>query len=278
MTYHLGARRSHPDKLARARPAHSHPAIRAALAAQQPTSVDLGQYSPPIFDQGATGSCTAHAIAGGIYTVLAAAGRRLDYVPSPDAIYKQTRARARALAALGSNTLPELTDSGAEVADVIGGLSENGIRPIKTLAPDGRYSDVDPTTVNDEPALMDLEIGANSVLAGPYAVEPTQANATEVYTAALTANIELDIAFFVDSAFMNLQSGQIAGAPDQNDPNGGGHSVRLSGFQVTPTGTLFILTNSWGSGWCNNGRCLVGPAFMAAVWEVWPVAITAEAA
>jgi hypothetical protein len=276
VSFGRGARRSHPDKIAAATPAHEHPAVKRALAAASlPTAVDLGQYSPMILDQGPTGSCTAHAIAGGIVVGLASQGSPLGFVPSPRLTYASTRARERALAAVGAPTLPTLTDSGAEIADVMAVIASDGVRPMQAPTSDGRYSDIEPANVNSEPAVLDIEIAAAHVLDGPYAVDLTAASAWNVMKAALAAGLEIDIAFFADTAFENLQSGQVAGAPDTSDPNGGGHSVRLSGY--TADGNA-ILTNSWGSSWCNAGRCLVGPAFIAAIWEAWVVSVKPEVA
>lgn len=87
----------------------------------------------------------------------------------------------------------------------------------------------------------------------------------------------LHAGFFVDSAFFALTPGQVAPPPDQSDPRGGGHAVYLSGYSTDATGArTFVLTNSWGAGWCDQGRCLVSEAWLEAAWELWVIQITIQ--
>lgn len=279
--YKTGARRSHPSKIAAATPAHEHPVIKARLAAHLdgsaplPASVDLSSHWPSILDQNSTGSCTAHAIACAVTTSLGAAGKPLGFVPSPLSTYAATRARERATAA-GVGDLPALTDSGAEIADVITVLAEDGVRPMKAPSPGGFNSDVDSTNVLAEPDVQGLEVAAEKVLAGPYSCDPAAANASDVLAASLASGIAIDIAFECDDAFQALTSGQVAQAP-VDAPDDGGHSTALTGYVTNPDGTRnFWLTNSWTEQWATGGRVLVSPAFIAAMWEAWCIAITSE--
>ena len=280
-----GARRSHPDKLARATPARLHPAIKARLragTATLPESVDLGSYWPSILDQNAVGACTAHAIACCVTTAMAAAGKPLGFVPSPLCTYAATRAIERA-AAIPGGTLPALSDSGAEIADVIAAVSTYGVRPMNAPSPLGFNSDVDTSNVLADPDGFGLEVASEKLLYGPYSVDMTQPNASDVLAAALASNIPIDIAFECDDAFMQLGAGGIAVAPIAG-PDDGGHSVALTGYQPltaeqaasvgVPAGTrAFWLTNSWGTQWATAGRVLCAPSFVAALWEAWPTAI-----
>ena len=245
-----GARRSHPAKIAAATPGHEHPAIKARLAAHNagtaplPASVDLGQYWPSILDQNQTGSCTAHAIACAITTTLGAAGKPLGFVPSPLCTYAATRALERAVAQpLGA--IPNLTDSGAEIADVIAAIAKYGVRPMKAPSPQGFNSDVDASNVLAEPDLQGLELAGQTVLAGPYYVDPASAGASDVLAASLAAGIAIDVAFLADDALQNIGPGQVVPAPI-NGPDAGGHSVALTGYITNADGTRsWWLTNSW---------------------------------
>ena len=276
MTHALGARRSHPDKIARTAPAHLHPKIRAALATPLPSSVDLSPHAPPILDQGSTGSCTAHAIAAAVVITTGAAGKPLGFVPSPRLTYAATRAFERAAATPAGATLPELTDSGAEIADVMSVLSADGVRPMMGPTSDGRISDVEPANVNAEPAIEDLEVAATKPIVGPYTVDMAASNVSDVLAAALAAGIAIDIAFLCDSAFQALGPGDVAQAPDTSDPSAGGHSTCLDGYVTAADGTRqFWLRNSWSIAWGTSGRTLVSPAFIAALWEAWPVVVSA---
>jgi hypothetical protein len=284
--YKTGARRSHPDKLARATPAHLHPRIKARLkagTATLPTSVDLGQYWPSILDQNSTGSCTAHAIACCLTTALAAAGKPLGFVPSPLCTYAATRSLERAAAAPAGSPLPVLTDSGAELADVMTAIAQNGVRPMKAPSPQGFNTDIDTSNVLNESDGYGLEVAAQALITGPYSVDLTQPNFPDVLAAALAENIPIDIAFECDDAFQALSNGGVAVAP-VDAPDDGGHSVALTGYQpltaaqaasvgVAAGTRAFLLTNSWGTGWASSGRVLCAPSFIAALWEAWPTAV-----
>ena len=273
MSFGRGLKRSAPHKLSRRVALAEHPVVRSLLA-NLPASVDLAKFQPAILDQGPTGSCTAHSTASAVATAFAAAGHPLAFVPSPREIYATTRALERAASTPAGATLGYLTDGGAELGDVFTALSQFGVCPIEAPTSDGRLSDVEPSNVNSEPGFIQLEQAALRPVVGPYGLDPTSSSASDTIAAALAAGIPVAIAAFVDTAFENLQPGHVAGAPNQADPQGGGHAIYLSGYQTQPDGSrAFILTNSWGVGWCNAGRCLVGPAWLAAAWEAWPVSV-----
>lgn len=328
-----GYNRDAAEKLAAKRPATEHPAIAARLLGGRGTvngrpmlglagKADLSSFSPPIFDQGDTGSCTAHSSSGAIVTAFAAAhaaavkqqsaanalthaakvasesnkalehmtrlnhstsvdGHKarvadargaLPFIPSPKAIYAATRAWTRGRAIAKGDALPALADTGAELADVASALAQYGVAPLGPFVED-RQSDVDPANVNDEPDILALAEAAKQLVTGEYIVDPTSANASDVCAAALESGLPIWVGFFCDSDFENLQPGQIAGVPDESDPQGGGHAVYLSGYTKTATGRVWTLTNSWGTGWCNQGRCLVSDAWLAKTWALYPMAV-----
>ncbi len=271
MSFGRGGRRSHPDKLARAKLASAHPLLSVA----PPSSADLSPHCPSILDQGSTGSCTAHSLCAAVATAAAIAGVELA-LPSPDVEYKVTRALERAASVPPSVLLDPLTDSGAELADAISVMATAGVAPMGPSA-EGRFSDVDPATVNNEPDLTRLEAAALTVVTGDYRAAGQGQQLSDQLAAALAAGFPIYVGFFVDSAFEALQPGQVAPAPNADDPNGGGHAVFLTGYTTAADGTrTFTLRNSWGSGWCNGGTCLVGQAWLDAAWEFWVIDVTVK--
>lgn len=290
--YATGARRSHPDKLAAATPAHEHPLIKARLAAHVsgasplPDTFDLGGYWPSILDQNQTGSCTAHAIACSLYTSLAAQGRPLGFIPSPKAIYAAVRALEARNALIQSPAV--LTDSGANLADIMSVLAGIGVKPMVAPSPLGFNSDVDTSNVLDEPQIQDLESSGQKLITGPYSVDMSASNLSDVLASSLASNMAIDNCFECDDPFQGLQSGGIALAP-VDAPDDGGHSTALTGY-VTATAEqaaiyggavgdrLFWLTNSWSAGWATGGRVLVSPGFVKAIWECWPISVSTEGA
>lgn len=271
----LGLRRSAPHKLARRVDLALHPAVRGLLAAAAlPDASDLTPYEPPIFDQGQTGSCTAHATSAGISAAFAAAGAPLGFVPSQRELYATTRAYERGLATPPGQALPVLSDSGAELVDVYHCLAVYGVKAMaEQTTSDGRFSDVEVAHVNDEPAFSDLEAAGQKLVVGPYGVDLTQPGASDVVAAAIVAKIPVGIACYVDSAFMQLQAGQVAGACNQSDPAGGGHAILFDGFRTVNGARQFLLRNSWGIGWGDAGRIWTDASFFAALWEAHPLSV-----
>jgi hypothetical protein len=267
-----GARRSHPDKLAKAKLGDAHPVIRAALDATPPPSFSLDAWEPVRLDQGPTGSCTAHGAAGAVYTSTNHAGTPLGFLPSPRAIYAATRAEERAATA-GPNatSLPDLTDSGAELADALAVLSGYGVCPMADPV-EGRNSDVDQANVTEEPDVDALEDAAMTLVTGAYRIDPVAQNASDQIASAISSGFAIYTGFFVDTAFENLTPTQVAGAPNEADPQGGGHAVYLSGYRTNAMGAReFRLTNSWGAGWCDHGCCYVSEQWAQRAWEMWVI-------
>lgn len=287
MPYAKGAKPSHPSKLAAKKAAALHPAIAALLAASVPASVDLAPFEPPRLDQGQTGSCTAHSLSGSTSTACRKAGHQVGFEPSPRETYATTRGIERANSTPAGQPLPLLTDSGAEPADVFTACAQFGIAPMQGPTPDGRNSDVwsdadtsaQPPNVNSEPDANQLQQAGTTLVTGEYAISPSDANISDQVAASLAAGFPVYVATFVDTAFEQLQPGQVAQPPNQNDPNGGGHAIYLSGYTTNPDGSrTFILTNSWGIGWCDNGRCLVSEAWLKACWELYVMDVQVQKA
>lgn len=285
--YALAAKRSHPDKLAKTRAASSHPVIAAVIAAAAAAaSSGLLSSVPARLDQGQSGACTAHSLAAALATRCTFAKLPPSFVASPRELYSCTRAWERAASTPAGTTLAALTDSGAELADVVASVAVFGVSPMQGPTPDGRNSDVwtdadiasipnaPPANVNNDPDGQQLEAAASDPLTGTYTIDLTASNAVATGVATLQAGFPLYCGFFCDSAFQALTFGQVAQAPNQNDPNGGGHAIFLVDFRestAVPGTYEFLLVNSW-NGWAGavssgDGMVWVSQAFYLAMWE-----------
>lgn len=255
-----------------------HPLVGAMLfGAALPKSADLTSFCPPVFDQGASGSCTAHSLSGGLVTSTGAQKQPLGFVPSPCGIYACERSLERAQVR-AAGPLPPLEDSGAMLADGISAVQGFGVMPYQGPTPDGRISDVwtaqdtsaAPANVNAEPDLMGLEEAATKLIVGSHRIVETGPDVASVTAATIAAGFAVWLGFFADSAFESLKPGEIASLPNESDPNGGGHAVYLVGFDTRADGSLvYTLRNSWSSGWCSGGMCLVGEQWLEAVWDAY---------
>lgn len=288
MTIRLGgAKRSTPEKLAAATPLHEHPVVKATLAAHVsgasplPASIDLSGSAPDVLDQGDDGDCTACAIACCLVIAFALAGAPLGFVPSQQLTYSATRELERADVTPPGQKLEPLTDSGAMIADVVKAVATVGVKPMLVqTSPDGRFSDVwgpndgsAPPNVNNDADPSDVAEANKNLIDGPHVADLGAPNVEDVLAAALASNIPLDISFFADSTFMQIAPTAVAGAPDESDKRGGGHSVCLVGYRTNAAGEReWLLRNSWSKAWALAGMVWVGPAFRAAIWEVWLIA------
>lgn len=241
----------------------THPAMLAAL----PASVDLRETGlvAVVKDQGGSSGCEGHACSGATETSLALAGTPLGYVPSEAGLYRGGRSVERARRA--GATLPRLKDDGAMTEDVLVYMATTGVRPrLVDRTSDGRNSDVEMATVNDEETLGDLEVAAEKLIVGPYAVDPHASDAEYQVKAALAARIPVRVDAFVDSVFEDWSPSQApAPAPNESDSRGGGHAVYIVGYAPG----FYILRNSWGSAG-DNGDYRVSPAWLRASWGIYP--------
>jgi hypothetical protein len=173
-------------------------------------------------------------------------------------------------------SLPALTDSGAMTSDVVTIFQTCGLRKTGGPTPDGRNSDLDPTTTNNEPRLDELDAqAATPVLVDPggYAVDLTDTQqALAVIQAALNAKIPVRIDIICDNAFQAFFNGWTKSTKplstcNPNDPGAGGHAIVLSEMTVTSAMTVTVAgLNSWGE---NGAPPLVaeGPNLDAGHWQ-----------
>jgi hypothetical protein len=200
-------------------------------------------------------NCEGHSSAMAAWISFLASGNPLPFFPSPDAIYKNARCQERAPNADGS--LSPLTDGGAMTSDVVTIFQTCGLKKMGPMASDGRYSDVDMATVNDEPRLDELDTEAETpvLVENPgYAIDLSDTQqAIAVIQAALKANFVVRIDIICDSIFQNYFQSWTPGTPplsscNPNDPSAGGHAVELE--ELTVTSALRITAaglNSWGA-------------------------------
>jgi hypothetical protein len=213
----------------------------------------LAEYETLITDQGPTGSCESHSGAMATWIDFAAQSNTLSWFPSPDAWYKDLRCQERTPNSDGS--LPPLQDSGGMTSDAVTVAQTCGLKAIGQSV-DGRNSDVDPNTVNDEPKLSDLDVQTEtSVLIDPGAesidLSDTTAAIATIQQGLLNKHpVRIDI--ICDSIFQNYFQTYTSTTPpidscNPNDPTAGGHAIVLDEVQVNTDGSIILAgPNSWG--------------------------------
>jgi hypothetical protein len=249
---------------------HLLKARRQLAAGALPVSVSLKSQvlaGPGILDQGQTGSCTGHAVAGAITTRFQIAaspirlvspvgcytvGRLIDLVPNPD------------------GSMPALTDDGAEPSQVVRGVSEWGVTSATTW---GDYP-ADPATINNLPTFADLEATTEFELQGAYFLNSTgDAFVIDLMTAIAAGYPVTHALCASDPTFENYTGGVLGAMNGTLD-----HYNYVVGYAwdgSDPDSIVVEAVNSWGPSWGEQGFYRADRAFVdqmqdSAVFDVTP--------
>lgn len=231
MTHSYGWKPDPPD----ARDFHGSLTM-AEQAIVLPASVDLRSKMPPIYDQGQLGSCTANAIAGALeYQEW----RQAETTGTPSRLFIYYNERAM------EGTINQ--DAGAVIRDGIKSVATLGapnetdwpyvISKFKQKPPAQAYTD----------ALQHKAIN----YAHPY-------RSSYYFKLALANKHPIIFGFTVYESF---ESGQVADTgwvpfPDvYTEQILGGHAVVAVGYLMHNSHLYFIVRNSWGTNWGDNGYC-----------------------
>jgi hypothetical protein len=251
-----------PDPVGHRRTAFRHLALRLGVAIL-PASVSLLRFAPDVLDQNQTGSCTGGSTGAAIATSLASAGTPLGFVPSPRGIYNIGRAIDRAASTDGS--LPPLTDDGAQPNQVMRGISEWGVRPMRGPTSTGANYDCEPSNVNLEPTLGELEEEATCLLIGQYEVTSTGRQRVRDLQAALAGGRALTFAIAGGTNDFQSYLGGVMGALNGELD----HYVWMYGYETQVDGSvIFLCSNQWGKDWGEAGRFRINEACVAQIGNI----------
>lgn len=226
------------------------PALKPAMASAPPTGlIDYRRWFPGIRNQGVEGSCTGHATAAfrevlyGIVNQKVIPARR-----SPAYLYARTR--------IAEGTFPR--DAGATMADEFAVLQSFGV----CAEEDMPYDDTDP----GEPVPNIADADAATWRVGiPCTVDLSDPR--KVYEV-LAAGMPICIAIPVYASFEDVGADGIIPIPDiDKEPLLGGHGLPILGADFDKK--QWIIPNSWGAGWGDNGWCYMPFAYAPFVWEAW---------
>lgn len=210
----------HPRRLGRA-----HVAAAPAPVGLDglPLVVELG-HLPPVYDQGAVGSCTAHALCGAVEIVSATSGYAPPDRPDRVDLYFEERARIGRIS----------TDDGALIAD-----------GVEALRRGWRSSPGCPTTWSDDWTMAPDPLRADAprlVSAAPLEIT-TEAIAWEI-----ASGRPVVVGLDVTAQWESLAGGTLD-APEGTSV--GGHAVVLVGYDAPAR--RWLVRNSWGESWGDGG-------------------------
>lgn len=199
-----------------------------------PSSVDLRDKSPEVYDQGELGSCTGNAIAAAIQFDQIKQGVATQFTPSRLFIYYNER--------VIEGTVE--SDSGAMIRDGIKSVNEQGA-PAESLWP------YNISKFTQRPSDQVFEEALNHQALEYGRVGQTNTSFKKV----LAAGYYVIFGFSVYSAFDDIGSGSKAllNLPKQNEALEGGHAVAMVGYQMMGKKLYYIVRNSWAADWGDKG-------------------------
>lgn len=215
--------------------------VRGMSASGLPSSVDLRDQMPPVYDQGSLGSCSSQSIAAAIEYERIKQGLT-DFVPSRLFIYYNERVME------GDPSV----DSGAAIRDGIKSVASQGacseadwsydISKFAVAPPQNCYDDAKHDLVTSY-ARVGQDINAmRSVLAQrqPFVFGITVYDSFESQAVAATGIVPM---------------------PGSSENMLGGHAILAVGYDDAKR--VFVFRNSWGSGWGNAGYGTIPYAYLA---------------
>lgn len=225
------------------------PLSRRIAADSLPSAVDLREFCSPVEDQGALGSCTAHAGVGLIeYYERRAFGRHLD--ASRLFLYKVTR-----------NLMKLRGDTGAYLRTTMGAMVLFGVPP-ETYWP---YTD-DPDSFDREPTAFCYAFAQNYQTIKYFRHDPAGARPEAVLHSLKTYLSKGFPVIFGFSVYNSIEQAEKDGRipfPSLRERLEGGHAVMAAGYddkmEITnrfsreKTKGALLIRNSWGAGWGERG-------------------------
>jgi C1A family cysteine protease len=215
-----------------------------------PASVDLRSKCPPIYDQGQLGSCTANALCAAVqFDDLALQGSRL-------LVYYNERKL--------EHDIPD--DAGAQLGDGVLVLEKYGVCQEKTWPYDISKFAVQP------PPIAYTEAARHKTLKAYHVQQNAQAMQT-----ALASGKPFVVGISVYASFESQEVADtgVVPMPAPGEQCLGGHAVLVVGYDTTKK--VWILRNSWGTGWGQAGyftlpwAYLLDPALASDMWVIQSV-------
>ena len=202
------------------------------LNQQNKSTHDLREHCPSIYNQGKLGSCTANAIAFAYQFDQMKQLEQKDkiFIPSRLFIYYNERDMEKTTG----------SDSGAAIRDGIKSINKIGVCP-ENLWP------YDITTFTKKPDPQCYQIATQHKSVQYARVNQTLSQLRE----AISAGYPVVFGFTVYQSFESEEVAKtgIMSMPNKNEKVLGGHAVAAVGFNENS----FIIRNSWGEQWGENG-------------------------
>lgn len=210
-------------------------------AMKLPSSVDLRSQCPPIYDQGQLGSCTANAIAGAL-EFDQMKQKEQAFMPSRLFIYYNERAKEGTVNA----------DSGAAIRDGIKSVNKQG----------ACHEDLWPYDISQFTIKPPEQCYQDALLHTSLSYQRVRQDLPSMKTC-LAGGYPFVFGFTVYDSFESAEVAQtgVVPMPTRKESVLGGHAVLACGYRDDEQ--VFIVRNSWSTGWGDQGYCYMPYAYLA---------------
>jgi C1A family cysteine protease len=199
-----------------------------------PNNTDLRKTKllPNVYNQGETNSCTAQGLAAAVHFSRKQQAKRPDFAPSRLFIYWNERAL------IGE----EHEDNGAMIRDGIKALAKWGVPPEPLWPFEADRVTMCPSTAAYGSAVSNVIKKYERVQIYKGAIQNV-----------LTYDVPIVFGLQLFDNFMSEESEKTGWISDPYGDYQGGHAMVIVGS----TSTHFIVRNSWGDNWGDNGYCYI---------------------
>jgi C1A family cysteine protease len=224
-----------------------------------PPSANLRTKCPPVYNQECLGSCTANAIAGAIQFEQMKQDRKKAFTPSRLFIYYNERAIEGTVS----------SDSGAQLRDGIKSVAKQGVcteeewpYTIGTCNIIGQDNTTGEDIYDTGSAFKYKPPKKCYTDATKYQVLQYQSilNVLAQMKGCLAEGYPFVFGFTVYESFYNIGKNGMMPLPAHNEQIAGGHATMAVGYDEKKQ--VFIIRNSWGTGWGDKGYFYMPYAFI----------------
>lgn len=217
-----------------------------------PEKIDLRKKCSPIVDQGQLGSCTANAIVSGLREFMLLNDKSSNFERlSRLFLYWWERELEGSV----------YRDSGASLRDGMKVLKKEGV----CLEVSWPY---DIKTFENTPTEKELEEAKNYTISGYQRIKSID----EIKHALLIDHLVV-FGMTVCESFETVGTDGIVPVPKDGEKELGGHALCIVGYDDNFNNGSFIVRNSWGDAWGDEGYCYIPYSMFKYLMDIWTVKI-----